>query len=275
MRSDATVKPRVAGPTDLAQTPSMTLVGSAFRRTCLVPVLAALALAGSSDGGRVLSAAQQNTGASVTTSVAVRTALPSPADRSDVVVWLTPAGEATSRRRPAAGRRFRIDQQNKTFSPHVLVVPVGSFVDFPNLDPIFHNVFSLFDGRRFDLGLYEAGTTRGVSFPRPGVCFVFCNIHPDMSAVVVVVDSPYYAQSGAAGTIALADVPPGRYRMSVWHERFKPEDASEYPKEVTVTAPATTLPPIRLVEASRVPAPHKNKFGHDYTPPPPATPAYP
>lgn len=219
-------------------------------------------------------AAQQAGGTTVTTSVTVRTQQPSPADRSDVVVWLTPAGE-TGRRRPASGRRFRIDQQNKTFSPHVLVVPTGSFVDFPNLDPIFHNVFSLFDGRRFDLGLYEAGTTRGVSFPRPGVCFVFCNIHPDMSAVVVVVDSPYYGQSGAAGAIALADVPPGRYRMSVWHERFKPEDPSEYPKEVSIAAPATTLPPIRMVEASRVPAPHTNKFGHDYTPPPPTTPAYP
>ena len=96
-------------------------------------------------------AAQQGGGVPVTTSVTVRTSLPSPADRSDVVVWLTPAGEA-ARRRPAAGRRFRIDQQNKTFSPHVLVVPTGSFVDFPNLDPIFHNVFSLFDGRRFDAG---------------------------------------------------------------------------------------------------------------------------
>lgn len=219
-------------------------------------------------------AAQQVGGVPVMMSVTVRTSLPSPADRSDVVVWLTPAVEPSGRR-PASGRRFRIDQQNKTFSPHVLVVPVGSFVDFPNLDPIFHNVFSLFDGRRFDLGLYEAGTTRGVSFPRPGVCFVFCNIHPDMSAVVVVVDSQYYGQSGAAGAITLPSVPPGRYRMSVWHERFKPEDASEYPKEVSIAAPSTTLPAIRMVEASRVPAPHTNKFGHDYTPPPPTTPAYP
>lgn len=245
-----------------------TLVGSAFRRTVPLLVMAGIAvLAG-------VPSAQQAGGASVTTSVVVRTSLPSPADRSDVVVWLTPAGEQV-RRRPAPGRRFKIDQQNKTFSPHVLVVPVGSFVDFPNLDPIFHNVFSLFDGRRFDLGLYEAGTTRGVSFTRPGVCHVFCNIHPEMSAVVVAVDSPYYGQSSAAGTIALADVPPGRYRMSVWHERFKPEDAAEFPKEITVTAPTTALPPIRFVEASRVPSPHTNKFGHDYTPPPPSTPAYP
>ena len=250
-----------------ARTP--TVVGPTFRRTCFAGVVAAFGLFASG------TSAQQPAGAAtVTTSVIVRTTLPSPADRSDVVVWLTPAGE-TTRRRPAAGRRFKIDQQNKTFSPHVLVVPIGSFVDFPNLDPIFHNVFSLFDGRRFDLGLYEAGTSRGVSFTRPGVCYVFCNIHPEMSAVVVAVDSPYYAQSGAAGTIVLSDVPPGRYRMSVWHERFKPEDPSEYPKEIVVAAPATTLPVVRLVEANRVPAPHTNKFGHDYTPPPPTTPAYP
>lgn len=273
MRSEVTSKERVAGRTDLARPSSMTLTGSAFRRTCIGAALAALVLAGWSYGSRVLSAAQQG-GATVTTSVTVRTSLASPADRSDVVVWLSPAGEVV-RRRPASGRRFRIVQQNKTFSPHVLVVPVGSFVDFPNLDPIFHNVFSLFDGRRFDLGLYEAGTTRGVSFTRPGVCFVFCNIHPEMSAVVVAVDSPYYGQSSAAGTISVADVPPGRYRMSVWHERFKPEDAAEFPKEISVTAPSTALPPIRLVEASRVPAPHTNKFGHDYAPPPPSTPAYP
>lgn len=252
----------------LRQSPA-SVVAPAVRRSWLAGMVAAVCLFASS-----LSAQSTSGTANVSTSVTVRTTQPSPADRSDVVVWLTPAGE-TPRRRPASGRRFKIDQQNKTFSPHVLVVPIGSFVDFPNLDPIFHNVFSLFDGRRFDLGLYEAGTSRGVSFTRPGVCYVFCNIHPEMSAVVVAVDSPYYAQSAAAGTIAIGDVPPGRYRMSVWHERFKPEDPSEYPKDIVVAAPTTALPPIRLVEANRVPAPHKNKFGHDYTPPPPATPAYP
>lgn len=195
-------------------------------------------------------------------------------DRSDVIVWLSPVGD-TPRPRLPQGRRFRIDQQNKRFQPHVLVVPVGSSVDFPNLDPIFHNVFSLFDGKRFDLGLYEAGTTRSVNFTRAGVCYVFCNIHPEMSAVVVAVDSPYYAATGANGSFTMADVPPGRYRLSVWHERFKPEDAAEYPKEVSLSPGAATLAPIRLVSAGRVPAPHTNKFGHEYTPPSPASPAYP
>ena len=195
-------------------------------------------------------------------------------DKSDVVVWLSPARD-TPRPRATPGRRFRIIQQGKRFQPHVLVVQVGSFVDFPNLDPIFHNVFSLFDGKRFDLGLYEAGTTRGVSFTRAGICYVFCNIHPDMSAVVVVVDSPYFATSTAAGTFSIPEVPTGRYKLSVWHERFRPEDAAEFPKDVTVASSGVSVGALRFVEASRVPTPHKNKFGHDYPPPGGTNPLYP
>jgi plastocyanin len=195
-------------------------------------------------------------------------------DRGDVVAWLTPLA-ADARPRPAASRRYKIDQQQKRFQPHVLVVPVGASVDFPNLDPFFHNVFSLFDGKRFDLGLYEAGTSRSVTFPRAGICYVFCNIHPDMSAVVVVVDTPYWAVSNASGALTLTDVPPGRYRLSLWHERFKPADAAEFPKDVVVAPGATALGMLHFVEGSRVPATHTNKFGHDYLPPAPASPAYP
>lgn len=192
-------------------------------------------------------------------------------DKSDVVAWLTPSDGS----KPRAGRRFKVVQQGKRFQPHVLAVPVGSFVDFPNMDPIFHNVFSLFDGKRFDLGLYEAGTTRGVTFSRAGVCYVFCNIHPEMSAVVVVVDSPYFTTSTATGAVTIADVPPGRYRLSLWHERFKPENAADYPREVTVSAANTSIGAIRMMEAKAAAVPHTNKFGHDYLPPPSATPLYP
>lgn len=195
-------------------------------------------------------------------------------DRGDVIVWLTPASDS-GRSRPGAGKRFRIVQQGKRFQPHVLAVPVGAFVDFPNLDPIFHNVFSLFDGKRFDLGLYEAGTTRGVAFTKPGVCYVFCNIHPDMSAIVVAVDSPYYAASTSVGSVTIADVPPGRYRVSVWHERFKPEIASDYPKEIVISSGNTSLGTMKMVEAKGQAAPHTNKFGHDYPPPSSASPVYP
>ena len=98
-------------------------------------------------------------------------------EANNVVVWLTPVGGAA---KPVAfrdGQQLRLVQRNKSFDPHLLVVPVGSVVAFPNHDPFFHNVFSLFEGKRFDLGLYEAGSTREVHFNKPGISYIFCNIH--------------------------------------------------------------------------------------------------
>src|SRR5207244_5963197 len=92
---------------------------------------------------------------------------------------------------PLAQPRAQLLQKKKSFSPHMVVIQVGSAVEFPNQDPFFHNVFSLFEGRRFDLGLYEAGATRSVVFNRPGISYIFCNIHPEMSAVVVTLKTPY------------------------------------------------------------------------------------
>jgi len=165
-------------------------------------------------------------------------------------------------------------QRNKRFEPRMLVAPVGAVIDFPNLDPFFHNVFSLFDGKRFDLGLYEAGSSRSVPFNTAGVCYIFCNIHPDMSAVVVVVDTPYYAVSNAAGDFIVPNVPPGRYTLSVWHERDKPEHPEAFPREVLISGSSTSLGAIRLIESDAMIAPHKNKYGHDYTPPPTPNPLY-
>jgi plastocyanin len=99
---------------------------------------------------------------------------------------------AARRRAPTTPGSFTLLQKNKMFTPHLLVVPVGSSVAFPNADPFFHNVFSLFDGRRFDLGLYEAGSTRSVVFSREGVSYIFCDIHSEMSAVVIALATPYY-----------------------------------------------------------------------------------
>ena len=110
------------------------------------------------------------------------------------MVWLSPIGSHTPNR-PFPKRTLRLTQHNKSFEPHLLVVPVGAVVQFPNRDPFFHNVFSLFEGKRFDLGLYEAGTTRNVSFDRPGVSYIFCNIHAEMSAVVIALDTPYFGVS--------------------------------------------------------------------------------
>ena len=164
---------------------------------------------------RTLAQPSPTAGVTVTAAVTLAGANTGFVDRSDVVVWLTPAGDS-ARPRPAQTRRYKIDQQQKRFQPHVLVVPVGSSVDFPNLDPIFHNVFSLFDGKRFDLGLYEAGTSRSVSFTRTGVCYVFCNIHPGMAAYVMVVDSPYFAVSDRHGGFLMPSVAPGSYTYHAW-----------------------------------------------------------
>ena len=174
----------------------------------------------------------------------------------------------------SARPRFKIVQQHKRFDPHVLAVPAGSVVDFPNLDPFFHNVFSMFDGKRFDLGLYEAGASHSVTFDRPGVVYIFCNIHPEMSAVVVVTDTPYYAISDKAGKFSIANVPPGRYLLTVWHERGKPEVASDFPRQVTITQENASLPPIRLIDSGQLVAPHKNKYGHDYDTPKSTSPTY-
>src|SRR5258707_1823829 len=164
-------------------------------------------------------------------------------DASDIVVWLKPLDPVT-RSEPegtANPKKFRLVQHNKNFQPHVLVVPVGSTVDFPNRDPFFHNVFSLFDGKRFDLGLYEAGATNSVRFDRPGVSFLFCNIHPEMSAVVISMDTPYYRVSDRAGNITIHDLRDGKYELHLWNERSLPEDLKALTKTVTVSAATKDL----------------------------------
>jgi len=197
---------------------------------------------------------------------------------ADAVVWLKPLSSPAPRPAgsdaQASPRRLRLVQKQKKFDPHVLVVPLGSVVDFPNNDPLFHNVFSLFNGKRFDLGLYEAGTTRGVLFDRPGICYIFCNIHPEMSAVVVVLDTPYYAVSDEAGEIVMSNVPPGRYRLQVFHERCLPEFLSTLTREITVSPEGSVLGPIRLVEAGELRLTHKNKYGREYDLPAPRSPLY-
>jgi plastocyanin len=192
------------------------------------------------------------------------------ADLSNVVVWLTPLGSSIPE--PTASEPARLPpvltQHNKTFEPHVLVVEVGTVVQFPNKDPFFHNIFSLFDGKRFDLGLYEAGTTRSVRFDRPGVSYLFCNIHAEMSAVVVAVETPYFAISNRSGNISIPDVPDGRYQLRVWYERSLPEDLKGLAVPVTISHSERTLGAIKLVENPNFTLAHKNKYGQDYVPPP-------
>ena len=199
------------------------------------------------------------------------------AQNSNAVVWLTPLDEAVASadlRVETAPGRYRLVQKNKRFTPHILVVPVGAVVEFPNSDPFFHNVFSLFDGKRFDLGLYEAGTTRNVSFNSAGVSYIFCNIHPEMGAVVVATKAPYYAISNAAGDFAISNVPGGRYQLNVWHERSFPEALKALSREVTVSSTSSSLGELRLPESGNILSNHKNKYGRQYDSTTPSNPIY-
>jgi len=185
-----------------------------------------------------------------------------------VVVWLTPlSDEARSESRAQPGTpHLKLVQKGKRFSPHILAVQLGSWVDFPNRDPFFHNVFSLFEGKRFDLGLYEAGSTRSVRFDRPGICYIFCNIHPQMSAVVVVVDTPYFTLANDAGEFLLSSVRAGNYRLNVWEEHCTPETLKKLSHEVVVGQVTATIEPVQLREARETVVLHPNKYGSSYDP---------
>jgi len=132
------------------------------------------------------------------------------------VIWLKRADGRTPRPAPARGKV--ITQRNKTFLPHVLVVPVGTTVDFRNEDDIFHNVFSLSRPNDFDTGLYRQGTSYPQTFRKAGMVQILCNIHASMLGYVYVVDSPYYAQAEANGAFKIKNVPPGEYDLETWNE---------------------------------------------------------
>ena len=200
-----------------------------------------------------------------------------PKNSADVVVWLKPLEPAVLSAAMASPpkKRPQLVQRNKSFQPHVLVVRVGSVVDFPNRDPFFHNVFSLFDGKRFDLGLYEAGATNSAHFDRVGISFLFCNIHPEMSAVVIALDTPFFAVSDRAGRISIPDVPDGRYEMHVWYERSQPEDLKNFTRVITISSESRSLGAIPIRENSSFSPAHKNKYGQDYVPPPDKTYSHP
>lgn len=133
--------------------------------------------------------------------------------------------------RAGGGERPRLMQRDTSFRPPVLVVPVGTAVEFPNGDPFFHNVFSYSAAKRFDLGRYPRGESRTVVFDRAGIVKVYCEIHQWMRSAVLVVENPFHAQVDADGSFAIAGVPPGRYRLAVW-------DFDRGQRVVEVTVPA-------------------------------------
>jgi plastocyanin len=186
------------------------------------------------------------------------------ADASEVVVWLVPT-VASLQKVSATSQKahYRLVQRNKRFEPNLLVIPVGSVVDFPNADPWFHNVFSLYRGKRFDLGLYQAGAQRSVKFDRIGPSYLFCNIHPEMTGVVLVVDSDFFGITDKAGRYSIADVPPGRYIVHVWYENATPESLKTLQRSVAIEDGNDTMPTISVAVAKQQ-EDHKNKYGQEY-----------
>lgn len=189
-------------------------------------------------------------------------ATPSTPHRSiPAVVWLDPLGDKSAIAFPPQSH-YTLLQKNRMFIPHLQVVPVGSVVQFPNADPFFHNVFSLFEGKRFDLGLYESGSSKSVTFSRPGVSYIFCNIHPEMSAVVISLSTPLYGIADSTDTITVHNVPPGEYRLHLWVEGALPSALQNLSRDIHLSPGSTDLGNINVQLATN--KFHTNEFGKPY-----------
>ncbi|PYP60476.1 MAG: hypothetical protein DMD40_00500 [Gemmatimonadetes bacterium] len=180
---------------------------------------------------------------------------PSP-DLSDAVLYLEAPAAVTTAARPVT---VEIAITDKTYAPHVVVVPLGSTVRFPNHDPFNHNVFSVSEPNSFDLGLYGRGEAKSYTFAHPGLVRVYCNVHPRMVAYVLVMENRYYAQPGSDGSFAIDNVPAGRYRLHVWHERIPTE-------VITDVSAADGQPDLQIALNARGYKwePHRNKYGRNY-----------
>ncbi len=175
-------------------------------------------------------------------------------DVGQSVAWLSAAAPVST-----APAQAQIGTEKKEFSPHVLVIPAGSTVSFPNHDPFNHNVFSLSEEAPFDLGLYSRGEARSVRFLKPGIVRVYCNVHAQMSALVVVRDNPWFTQPASDGSFTIAAVPPGKYVLHVWHER-----ATEVTRELEVPASGVAGLSVELDARGYRFMPHLNKNGKPY-----------
>ena len=179
------------------------------------------------------------------------------------VIWLEPlAGTSALPFLPHG--HYTLLQKNRTFIPHLQVIPVGSVVQFPNADPFFHNVFSLFEGKRFDLGLYEAGSSKSVTFSREGVSYIFCNIHPEMSAVVLSLTTPLYAIADADESLVIRNLLPGDYKLHVWIEGVPQSILDGLDRPVHLSSRTVDLGELKAPIARTRPMTHANKFGRAY-----------
>jgi plastocyanin len=209
-------------------------------RKCSIALIFALALAGDAFAGPV--------------SGTIRTQARAGVQPATAIVYAEPL-DAASPRKPGT---FKLTQKGKAFTPRVLAVPAGSTISFPNEDSIFHNVFSLSPPAPFDLGLYRAGAAKTQTFSSPATYRVFCNIHPQMTALIVVVPTPFVTLADANGAFTL-DLPPGRYKLTAVSER-----ASAVSSEMKVGGNAAAAPELTLDESQYVAPTRKNKYNQDY-----------
>jgi plastocyanin len=144
--------------------------------------------------------------------------LPPESRLEDVVVYVEGAIG-----KPAPAKAL-IDQKNLSFVPRVVAVPVGSSVEFRNSDPVLHNAFSTSPAKHFDLGMFPKGQARSVTFDKPGVVDVLCNVHPKMEAFIVVLENQYFARPDEHGNFEIANIPPGRYKLRAWHPDLRPSE---------------------------------------------------
>jgi plastocyanin len=201
-----------------------------------------------------------------TVNVRMRLSLPKTAARHTApaaVIWLKPLQQTP----PAPfvhDHRYTLLQKNRMFKPHLLIIPVGSVVQFPNADPFFHNVFSLFDGKRFDLGLYEAGSAKSVTFSREGISYIFCNIHPEMSAVILTLSTALYVAADPSGVFHLANVPAGDYEMHIWIEGVGQADLNLMVRHIHIAPGSGELGSIQVPAALLETPAHTNLYGQAY-----------
>lgn len=183
------------------------------------------------------------------------------AGSADVVIWLTPAEPQQA---PTPAPMARLVQKDKRFSPHVVAIRVGSEIEFPNQDPFFHDVFSIYRGKPFDLGLYESGSSRKVRFSQPGVSYIFCNIHPEMSAAVVAVPTSYFAVTAGDGSFQIGQLAPGKYKMEFWYELASTDELAALTQNIEITADGAAVSV--TLHSSDLSSPHLNKYGQEYSP---------
>jgi plastocyanin len=176
-------------------------------------------------------------------------------DHGNAVIYLEPKGAAAK----AAAGKAQMAINGRNFAPRVRVVTPGSTVDFPNQDPFTHNVFSTTEGSKFDLGSYGSGKGKSQEFKKTGAIPIYCNVHAKMTAYIVVVNTPWHTQAGNDGRWEIAKVPPGKYTLTVWHER-----ATQSVTDIDVPAAGLAALETKLDASGFKELAHKDKNGKDY-----------